>query len=151
MFKAKNLKDFNELQKVVEELNKEKIWKIRLEVKQDYSECDLYVIDNTEELYYDGCLFEYAMEKLNNALKIDTDDSGAFFDCECPGRWIADFEGRSRYDERSMELDIHIALGKALLRYMDDNGLEPHWTDELKKKFDELPKVAVSLIKEILK
>ena len=150
MFKAKTLDDFKELHKVVKELNKEKIWRLRLEVKQEYSECDLYVVDNTEELYYDGCLFEYAMEKLNNALKSDTDDSGAYFDCECPGRWIADFKGRSKYDEKSMKLDLHIALGEALLRYMDDNGFEPHWTDELKKKFDELPEMAVDLIKEIL-
>ena len=88
MFKAKTLEDFKELQKVINELNKEKIWRLRLEVKQDYSECDLYVVDSTEELYYDGCLYEYAMEKLDNALKIDANDQSAYFDCVCPGRYI---------------------------------------------------------------
>lgn len=150
MFKAKTLEDFKELQKVVNKLNEEKIWRLRLEVKNDYSECDLYVADSTEELYYDGCLFEYAMEKLNNALKEDTGDSSAYFDCVCPGRWLADFEGRSRYDEESMMLDIEIAISHALIDYMNDNGLKLNWTDELKERFENISKEAVKIIKEVL-
>ena len=33
---------------------------------------------------------------------------------------------------------------------MEDNGLKPHWTNELKRKYKELPKIAVSIIKEVL-
>lgn len=150
MFKAKTLEDFKELQKLVEELNKEGIWKLEIKIEKDYSECDLYIVDHTEELYYGGCLFEKTMEKLDKALKEDTNDKGAYFDCVCPGRWLADFEGRDRYDEELMELDISIAIKEAMCKYMDDTGLEPHWTIETQQKLDELPKIAVELIKEIL-
>ena len=150
MFKAKTLDDFKELQKVVNELNKEKIWRLRLEVKQDRSECDLYVADSTEELYYDGCLYEYAMEKLDNALKIDTNDQSAYFDCICPGRYLADFEGRSRYDEVCMSLDIELAISEALDKYIEDNGYEIRWTDEVKRKYKALPDIVVALIKDII-
>lgn len=151
MFKAKTLEDFKELQKLVEELNKEGIWKLELKIENDYSECDLYIIDHTEELYYGGFMFDKTMERIDNALKIDTDDSGAFFDCDCPGRWIADFEGRNRYDEESMRLDIDIAIMEAMYKYMEDAGLKPHWTEETKQKLKALPNIAVELIKEILK
>lgn len=150
MFKAKTLEDFKELRKLVEELNKEGVWKLEIKIGTEYSECDLYVVDHTEELYYGGCLFENTMEKLDAALKEDTNDDGAFFDCVCPGRWLADFEGRNRYDEESMMLDIDIAIMESMLKYMDDNGLETHWTDELKQKFDELPKKVIELIKEVV-
>lgn len=151
MFKAKTLADFEQLQKTIELLNKDDIWKLRLEVEQEHSECDLYIIDETEELYYGEFLFEQTLNKLEEALKKDTGDNNAYFDCICPGRWIADFEGRSRYTEEDMELDISIAIGKAILKYMDDNDLEPHWTDELRKRDDELPKLVVDFIKELLK
>ena len=150
MFKAKTLEDFKELQKLVEELNKENVWKLELEIKKEHSECDLYIVDHAEELYYGGFLFDSTMERLDDALKLDTDDSNAFFDCICPGRWIADFEGRCRYTEESMKLDIHIAAMEAMYKYMKDNGLEPHWTEETKKKFDGLADTTVKLIKEIL-
>lgn len=151
MFKAKTLNDFTELQKVITELNKENIWKLELKIDKEYSECDLYVIDHTEELYYGGFMFESTLDKINSALRKDTDDTHAYFDCVCPGRWLADFKGRDPYDEHLMELDISIAIKEAMLRYMDDNGLEPHWTDELKDKFEDIPEVVVELIKEILK
>lgn len=150
MFKAKTLEDFKELQKLVEELNKEGIWKLELKIENDYSECDLYIVDHTEELYYGGFMFDNTIERIDKALKKDTDDK-AYFDCVCPGRWLADFEGRSRYDEESMRLDISIAIKEAMCKYMDDNGLEPHWTAETMYKLDELPKIAVDLIKEVLK
>lgn len=150
MFKAKTLEDFKELRRVIEEINKEDIYKLRLEIEQEFSECDLYVCDSTEELYYGGFLFERTLEELEKALQKDTGDSGAYFDCECPGRWVADFEGRSRYDEKDMEIDIHIAISKAMLKYMEDNGLEPHWTDELKYMFERLPIEIVDLILKVL-
>ena len=151
MFKPKTLVDFEQLQKTIELINKDDIWKLRLEVEQEHSECDLYIIDETEELYYGGYAFDRVMEYLEKALRFDTGDNSAYFDCVCPGRWIADFEGRSRYTEEDMELDISIAISKAILKYMDDNGLEPHWTDELRKRDGELPKLVVDFIKELLK
>lgn len=151
MFKAKTLEDFKELQKLVEELNKEGVWKLKLKIENDYSECDLYIIDHTEELYYGGFLFDSTMERIDKALKIDTDDKGAYFDCVCPGCWLADFEGRNRYDEESMRLDIDIVIMEAMYKYMEDAGLKPHWTEENKQKLKALPNMAVELIKEILK
>lgn len=151
MFKAKILEDFRELRKLVEELNKEGMWELELEIKNEHSECDLYITDGYEELYYSGYMFDQTIEKLNAALQKDTNDKSAFFDCVCPGRWIADFEGRSRYDEESMKLDISIAIKEAMCKYMDDNGLEPHWTSETMYRLDELPKIAVELITEVLK
>ena len=151
MFKAKTLNDFKELQSLIEELNQAGIWKLKIEIKKDNSECDLYIVDHTEELYYGGCLFDSTLERLDNALKVDTGDSDAFFDCICPGRWIADFKGRDRYTEETMRLDIHIATMEAMYKYMKDNGLEPNWTEETKKKFDELAYISVELIKEILR
>ena len=150
MFKAKTLEDFTELRKLVEALNKEGIWKLELKIGTEHSECDLYVVDHTEELYYGGFLFDKTLYRLNEALKEDTNDGNAFFDCVCPGRWIADFEGRSRYTEESMELDIDIAIMEAMYKYMKDSGLEPHWTEELNQKLDDIPKMAVKLIKEVL-
>ena len=127
----------------------EDIFRLRLEIRQDYSECDLYVIDSTEEFYY-GDYDDYVMKILEEALEKDTGDPDAYFDCECPGRWIADFEGRSIYSKSDMELDIDIAISKAMLKYMEDNGLEPHWTDELKYMFERLPIEIVDLILKVL-
>lgn len=151
MFKPKTLTDFEQLQKTVESLNKDDIWKLRLEVKQEHSECDLYVIDETEELYYGGYAFDRVMEALNKALRFDTGDNNAYFDCVCPGRFLADFDGRSRYTEKDMVLDIDIAIGNAMLKYMEDNDLKPYWTDELRDRFEELSINALRVIKEILK
>jgi hypothetical protein len=151
MFKAKTIEDFKELRRLVEELNKEGVWKLEIKIGTEYSECDLYVVDHTEELYYGGCLFEKTIEKLDAALKEDTNDKSAYFDCVCPGRWLADFEGRSRYDEESMKLDISIAIKEAMCKYMDDNGLKPYWTVKTQQKLDEVPNIAVELIKEVLK
>ena len=150
MFKAKTLADFEQLQKTVELLNKDDIWKLRLEVKHEYSECDLYVIDETEELYYGGFAFDRVMETLNKALRFDTGNNNAYFDCICQGKWLADFDGRSRYTEKDMVLDIDIAIGNAMLKYMEDNDLKPDWTDELRDKFEELSINALRVIKEIL-
>lgn len=150
MFKAKTLEDFKELQKTVDILNKDGIFKLRIEVKQEYSECDLYVIDNTEELYYGGCQFDFAMNFLERALKIDTLDDDAYFDCCCPGRYLADFDGRCRYTEKDMESDIDFAIHDAMHKYFDNNDLKPHWTNELREKFDRLAVEIVELIMETI-
>lgn len=150
MFKPKTLEDFRKLQKVVDEINKENLYKLKLEVKQEFSECDLYVHDSTEELYYGEYLFEHTLEKLENALQIDTKDSTAYFDCVCPGLWIADFEGRTRYTEKDMETDIDLAIFNAICKYTDSNALEFRWTDKLKDKIDRFPVMIVSTILEAL-
>lgn len=152
MFKAKTLQDFEQLQKTIDHLNEKEIWKLRLEVKQDYSECDLYVIDETEELYYGGIQFENTMSVLEYNLKVDTGDDEAYFDCICPGRWLADFKGRSRYTEDDMKLDIHLAISKALLKYTEDNGKELDWSnDENTDYFDALPDLIVHVLNKIIK
>ena len=150
MFKAKTLEDFKALQSLVKDLNEQGIWKLRLDVKQEHSQCDLYVIDSTEELYYDGCLFEKTMDLLDSALKKDTVDTGAYFDCVCPGRWLADFAGRDPYTKSDIEMDIDIAIHTAMLKYMTDHDLKPNWTKELEQKLDDLPKTAVDLIMKVL-
>lgn len=152
MFKAKTLQDFKQLQKAIDHLNEKEIWKLRLEVKQDYSECDLYVIDETEELYYGGIQFEHTMSVLEHNLKVDTGDDEAYFDCICPGRWLADFKGRSRYTEDDMKSDIHLAISKALLKYTEDNGKELDWSnDENTNYFDALPDLIVHVLNKIIK
>lgn len=148
MFKAKTLEDFPTLSSLIEELNKMEIWNLDLQIKQDYSECDLYVIDNHEELYYGGCLFEKTMEQLEEALRKDTGDNGAFFDCVCPGRYIADFEGRSRFDKGMFSLHIHLAAYEGLVKYMNDNGLKPQWTKITKEDLDQqIEELTNSLLK----
>lgn len=152
MFKAKTLQDFEQLQKAIDHLNGKEIWKLRLEVKQDYSECDLYVIDETEELYYGGIQFENTMSVLEYNLKVDTGDDEAYFDCICPGRWLADFKGRSRYTEDDMKSDIHLAIFKVLLKYTEDNGKELDWSnDENTNYFDALPDLIVHVLNKIIK
>ena len=120
--------------------------------KQDYSECDLYVIDETEELYYGGIQFENTMSVLEYNLKVDTGDDEAYFDCICPGRWLADFKGRSRYTEDDMKSDIHLAIFKVLLKYTEDNGKELDWSnDENTNYFDALPDLIVHVLNKIIK
>ena len=150
MFKPKTLEDFEQLQRAVDHLNKENVWKLRLEVKQEYSECDLYVIDETEELYYGGCLFEEAIGFLNNSLKQDTDDD-AYFDCICPGKWLADFKGRSRYTEDDMKFDIYVELIRVLSDYADDNGKNIDWSDENREAFDALQYHIIDVLNKIIK
>lgn len=138
MFKAKTLEDFPELRKAIEKVNMEDIFRLRLEIRHDYSECDLYVIDSAEEFYY-GDYDDYVMKILEEALEKDTGDSDAYFDCECPGRWIADFEGRSRYTARDIEDDISTVIYNAMCKYADSNALKCNWEEKVKKEIDAFP------------
>lgn len=151
MYKAKTLQDFEQLQKTIELLNKDDIWKLRLEIKQEHSECDLFVIDETEELYYGGFAFDRVMESLEKALRFDAGDNEAYLDCICPGKWLADFKGRSRYNKEDMKMHIELALLHALSDYADDNGKEFDWSDENREAFDALPDYIMNVLNKILK
>ena len=150
MFKPKSLEDFKKVQEVVTELNKQNFWSIRLEIKQEHSECDLYVIDDTENLYYDGPFYEKVMEALENALKEDTGDNEAFFDCDMPGRYLADFKSRSRYSDMDMFYAIKNAYYEALLSYMGDNNLEVKHNIALNNKINPIVRQLIEATKDSL-
>ena len=99
------------------------------------------ITDYNEELTYDGFLTERTMKELDAALKEDTGDENAYFDAVTTAEWSADWTpNKSKYDRESLRLDISIGIHEALIKYIDDNGIKPKWTNEQKKIFDEAEK-----------
>jgi hypothetical protein len=91
------------------------------------------------------------MEKLNNALREDTKDPDAYFDCMSCSEWLADWENRDRYSRKAMELEMHTGVLKALGKYIDDNGIKNHpWTDKQKNDFDNAFKTLVNICNGII-
>lgn len=138
----KTKEDFPHLNCLIDRLNKpmeenfdgevftsDSPWDLSLRVESDEENgiTTLEILDSNEELYYDGFRFEKTMEELEDALRKDTEDSEAYFDCICPGRWSADFEGRYRYDMESLKGHIECEVNKAILNYMISNDKQPNW------------------------
>ena len=157
LMRPKNLDDFPHLNCLIDRLNKpmeEKFgdetftsdspWKLSLRVDVDEvnGSITLEILDECEELYYEGFRFEKTMEQLEEALRKDTDDSEAYFDCVCPGRWSADFKGRFRYSLDDIKHSIHCAAYNGILDYMQDTDNKPNWdngsADKIDSKIDEI-------------
>lgn len=160
MWKPVTEKDFPKFMETVKEINKG--WKyedldpikpfdIHVEITSENGRNNLRIVDYNEELTWDGMLTESTLEKLNKALREDTNDPEAYFDCMSCSEWIADWEGRDRYDKEAMELDMHIGILKALNSYIDDNGIETHkWTNEQCNNFEAAFRTLVTICNGIL-
>lgn len=157
-------KDFPKLMETVKKINDGYVIKVEGFEDEICKPFDLHIkietINNTncvtitdynEELTYDGLLTESTMKELETALKEDTGDENAYFEAVTVAEWSADWTtNRSRYDKESLELDISIGIHKALINYIDDNEIEPKWTNEQKKMFDEAEKRIVDTCKLLL-
>ena len=133
MWKPLTEKDFPKFMAKVKEINEG--WKfedldpiipfnIHVEITSENGSNNLRIVDYNEELTWDGMLTESTLNALNKALREDTKDPNAYFDCMSCSEWVADWEGRHRFDRESMELEMHIGVSKALIKYIDDNGAE---------------------------
>lgn len=159
MWRPMTEKDFPNLMETIKEINDgewvEDIFiqpfDLHIEFETDNDTNYVRIVDYNEELTWDGLLTEIYMEKLNNALKKDTDDSAYFEPIQC-SEWSADWEkGRSRYDEESLGLDIHIGILQAISDYIDDNGIEScTWTDEQVKSFEDAYKNVKDVCMDII-
>lgn len=160
MWKPVTEKDFPKFMETVKEINNGyeiedldpiKPFDIHVEITSENGNNNLRIVDYNEELTWDGMLTETTLEKLNNALREDTNDPNAYFDCMCCSEWVADWKGRDRYDRESMELDMHIGISQALVEYIDDNGIKNHpWTDKQKRDFDKAFEKLVNICNGII-
>ena len=160
MWKPVTEKDFPKFMETVKEINNG--WKyedldpivpfdIHVEITSENGTNNLRIVDYNEELTWDGMLTEQTFRKLNEALREDTKDPDAYFDCMSCSEWVADWEGRHKYDRSTMEIDMHIGVLKALQSYIDDNGTNNrYWTrkqkDDFDRTFNELVKVVNGII-----
>ena len=159
MWKPVTEKDFPKFTEKVKEINNGykyddldpiKPFNIHVEITSENGRNNLRIVDYNEELTWDGMLTESTMEKLEQALKEDTNDPNAYFDCMSCSEWLADWEGRDRYDKEAMELDMHIGILDAFQKYIADNGKHKYWTrkqkDDFDRTFNELVKVVNGII-----
>ena len=135
----------------IEDLDPIKPFDIHVEITSENGRNNLRIVDYNEELTWDGMLTETTLKELNNALREDTNDPHAYFDCMSCSEWVADWKGRDRYDRESMEIEMHIGVSKPILNYIDDNGTKTRtWTDKQNRDFDnafnELVKVVNGII-----
>ena len=160
MWKELTEKDFPKFMEKVNEINKG--WKyedldpivpfdIHVEITSENGRNNLRIVDYNEELTWDGSLTQSTLKELNNALREDTNDPSAYFDCMSCAEWLADWEGRSRYNRESMEMEMHIGVSEPIVKYIDDNGTKTRtWTAKQKSDFDnafnELVKVVNGII-----
>lgn len=165
-WKPKTNEDFPNLLNAIKEINADEIMEfddgtteilsssyklsLRINVDEENGSQDVEILDDYEELYYGGFRFEKTLDKLNEALRKDTDD-GAYFDCVCPGRWSADFEGKYRYNMESLKGHIECEVKKAILNYMISNDKHPDWGIHKEKAelLDECIEDVVNVIKTL--
>lgn len=150
-WKPITLGDLPNLQKAVEEVNSWEVHDLYIKLSTENERNNIEILDNTEELYYSGFKFDDAMDKLNDALRLDT-DNGAYFDCVCPGRWLADYDNRDRYTIEDVQSHIELAMSQAMCNYMISNGIEYNWTEELRDMYDrvELNKEFMNFFKKLV-
>lgn len=164
MWRPMTEKDFPNLMEIVKEINDGYVielegfedelvqpFDLHVEIETDDDTNYVRIVDYNEELTWDGMFTERTLEKLNAALKKDTDDN-AYFDALDVAQWSADWEkGRSRYREENLEGEISIGVSRALINYIDDNGIEPKtWTYSQKKAFDDAKKQMVKVCMELI-
>lgn len=155
--------DFPSINALIEKLNQpidfggeligDSPWNLSLKIDVDETNGinTIEIIDSNEELYYEGFRFEKTMEWLEDALRKDTEDDEAYFDCVCPGRWSADFEGRYRYDMESVKIHINCEVHSAIADYMYSNDAKPNWgiNNEKAKLLDECIEDVCKVIKTL--